>query len=99
MRPLDDTRRRCLLCDPEKKTEWLFQDDLIIVLICEACRCPMAIIRRHALEPTDEELQRIHETAKLLGINKGRWDVKARNVPNHWHVHYRSTPRGRGRSL
>ncbi len=47
------------LCEAEELTEWYYEDDLIYICDCLSCEVPMAVIKRHDVEPTEEERLRI----------------------------------------
>jgi len=76
---------KCPLCSLERKTEWRYEDERVVI-----CRCLshpekwMVVLRRHTVEPTEEEdaymrkvMRRLFPGIRLRG---------PRTVP-HYHLH------------
>jgi hypothetical protein len=82
----------CPLCQAERLTAWLFEDDDCWVADCLICSTPMIVWRRHGLpEPALEErlLDRLAEAARAR-YPEGFWiDAIRRRIPDHWHAHAR----------
>lgn len=78
----------CPLCDPEKKTEWHYEDDVVRVINCDTCYTPMMVLRRHTMKPTLEELR--HATrvvGKLFGPDIDCIRTFQRDIEDHMHWH------------
>ncbi len=83
----------CLLCDAERMTDWLHEDEDCWVADCLVCMTPMVVWRAHGLPEPDEQavllahLERI--AAERYGVD-GYWvDPERRRIPDHWHAHAR----------
>ncbi len=77
----------CPLCEAEELTEWYYEDDLIYVCDCLSCGVPMAVIRRHDEEPTEEERRRIEEVVEDLFGKDAVFRGEMRSIPDHFHDH------------
>ena len=83
----------CLLCDAQRLTDWLFEDEECWVAECLVCRTPMIVWRTHGLP--EEELERnLLETLERIARERygpeGFWiDPERRRIPDHWHAHAR----------
>jgi len=79
----------CPLCrlwhDREIITPLHYEDDICISVDCSVHRIPQIVLKRHAAEPTPEELQHINEVAQRLWPNV-RWRPPA-SIPQHFHLH------------
>lgn len=77
----------CPFCPIEKKTEWYYEDDLIVV--CDTLGgTPMVVIKRHDEQPTYGELKRAEEEVwNIFGRNE--FKVLMNVVEDHWHAHIR----------
>jgi len=78
---------KCPLCEAKKITPWLYSDS-----VCFICRCSvhqdqwMVVLRRHALEPTKEELRHIDAVVNHL-LPEKRYRGSMTDYPQHWHQH------------
>ena len=84
--------RTCDLCAAARITPWYHEDDVCWVADCEICAVPMVVWRRHAIDPSPDELA--HMTAALeraAAQHFTTWvvDGHRRNIPDHWHAHAR----------
>ena len=86
-------REGCLLCEAERITPWLFEDDRSWVAECMVCRTPMIVWRPHGLPDAGLEAELL---AVLDRVATGRWgpngywiDAVRRRIPDHWHAHAR----------
>jgi len=81
---------KCPLCDPiEKKTDWLYEDEKILIIICETCEIPMVIFRRHGKDSIPTEWYK-HAEKKVKEIFKERFlyfRTFPRQIMNHIHWH------------
>lgn len=78
----------CPLCELAHLTHRHYEDDLVVVLDCVTCNVPMGVLRRHSMEPTSEETQRL--IGKLKELFPGRrLDKNQRKIPEHLHWHMR----------
>lgn len=77
----------CDFCPIEKKTEWYYEDDQIV--ICDTFGgTPMVVLRRHTTEPTDEEMDYIDEKVTDVFGEHERY-VMMNVVTDHYHAHIR----------
>jgi hypothetical protein len=94
--PVPPFAEGCLLCQAERLTEWLFEDDECWVAECMVCSTPMVVWRPHALPGPELErslLGRLEEAAAGRYGAGGYWiDRERRRIPDHWHAHAR--PKG-----
>ena len=74
----------------EIRTRFYHEDEICIIVDCEICAVPMAVLKRHTPTPTVEEREHIH--AQLRALGDGRLDDIMRNIPDHYHAHLRPTP-------
>jgi len=86
-------RRECLLCDAERITEWLHEDDESWAAECMVCRTPMIVWRTHGLPDAGVEaslIARLELIATERYGDDGYWvDPERRRIPDHWHAHAR----------
>lgn len=92
--------RRCELCDLTHTTTWYAEYDApfrFVVLDCDSCDVPMAVLGSHRRDPTDDE--RAHMRAALTRIADAKYphgwffDDHMRQIPDHYHLHARPYPR------
>ena len=84
----------CELCEAARFTHWYFEDELCWVADCEVCATPMVVWKRHGTEPPDAEraamLDRLVAAGEQrFGPDGGRVDALMRQIPDHFHAHYR----------
>ena len=84
----------CELCEAARFTHWYYEDELCWVADCEVCATPMVVWKRHGTEPPPDELAvmlaRLVEAGELrFGPGGGRVDQVMRQIPDHFHAHYR----------
>jgi hypothetical protein len=48
--------RTCDLCEAARLTRWYSEDVVCWVADCEICAVPMVVWRRHAIDPSPDEL-------------------------------------------
>ena len=86
-------REGCLLCEAERITPWLFEDERSWVAECVVCRTPMIVWRPHGLpnaELEGELLAVLDRVALERWGPNGYWiDAVRRRIPDHWHAHAR----------
>lgn len=91
---------RCELCDLAPTTTWYarFEEPFrFVILDCDSCDVPMAVLGEHRRNPYDEEravLQR--ELGKIADAKFPQgwfFDDHMRQIPEHYHVHARPYPR------
>lgn len=73
-----DHRRR-LLSQP------YYEDEKIIIVNCMTCGIPMIVFKKHAPEPSREEISHAHAAAVKLFKVKGY--RPPRTIKDHYHVH------------
>lgn len=83
----------CELCAIEKKTEWFIETDQFLVIRCEQCDLPMAVLKTHTMK-ISKYLRQQMEMALSLVANQDLSlpfyiDQKQRSIPNHLHWHAR----------
>lgn len=84
----------CELCEAARFTHWYFEDDLCWVADCEVCATPMVVWKQHGTEPPPDDvaamLARLVEAGEQrFGPDGGRVDQVMRQIPDHFHAHYR----------
>ena len=84
----------CPLCEIKRIDKLYYEDHFILILSCDTCRTPMAVLKRHTTEPTpfevgylESHLTRVGD--EVLGKGKFRIDRKMRKLPLHTHYHAR----------
>lgn len=80
----------CALCrlwhDREITTTFYYEDDLVLIVDCEKCRVPMVVVKRHDVDATLAERQRINQIVhKRWPGAKLRCEPQA--VKDHFHCH------------
>lgn len=76
----------CPLCERKKLSHWYYEDDLIWVANCTFHKVPMIILKRHSLEPNEEEWARILEVKNRL-FPTLRFRSYMGRIRDHWHDH------------
>jgi hypothetical protein len=86
----------CELCELARTTPWYAEFDepfRFVILDCDSCDVPMAVLGEHRARPTDEErlvLQRaLAEVADRKYPRGWFFDDHMRQIPHHYHVHSR----------
>ena len=84
----------CELCEAARFTHWYYEDELCWVADCEVCATPMVVWKLHGTEPPTEDvaamLARLVEAGELrFGRSGGKVDRVMRQIPDHFHAHYR----------
>ena len=91
--------RPCELCDLARTTTWYAEYEepfRFVVLDCDSCDVPMAVLGAHRRDPTDDE--RAHMRAALTRIADAKYphgwffDDHMRQIPDHYHLHARPYP-------
>lgn len=87
----------CPLCNLRPRTKFLYEDAVCRVIICQSCRVPMVVIRRHTRNVTVQEanamVAALTKVAKKFYKGKPwRIDRRTRSIPQHAHFH--SRPQG-----
>ena len=84
----------CDLCKLEKKTEWFYEDDRIVVFLCKKCKVPVVTIKEHRMNPG--VLIKVWMKKKLIEIGKKFYghdrfvvDKNQRSIKDHLHWHAR----------
>jgi len=92
MHTYDESCDLCALAfDGEIKTPKHYEDDDFIIVDCLICRVPMAVLKEHRASFTDEEKERLLAIFKDLFGDKHHPDFEQRRIPEHAHVHFRTT--------
>jgi len=82
----------CDLCDLYEKrqivTKKYFENNLWIIVDCKQCKIPMLVYKRHARQPSREELAEIWKEIRQIWPN-ARARGYTRAIPQyvHWHDH------------
>ena len=84
----------CELCEAARFTHWYHEDDVCWVADCEACSTPMVVWKSHGTRPSDEDLQWMLTCLEEAGTQRfgkgtGSIDRTMRQVPEHFHAHWR----------
>jgi len=84
----------CPLCERKVIHEVFYEDDSVWIALCASCFVPMCVLKRHTMEPTDEE--RAHMTEELYKVGHKFYcgdnfviDTKQKSLPQHLHWHVR----------
>ena len=77
--------KHCELCVLERCTRWYRETKYFAVLDCRTCGTPMVVLKRHALELTDEE--QVDLDTILLEWPDMKLRGTMRKVTDHWHEH------------
>ena len=97
---IEGYRAECPLCrlaqDREILTRLVAEDDLIIVVDCLLCQVPMAVLKAHRAQFTEEEKEHIRHLLRLnrfkRQFNGEVIDWEQRRIPDHAHCHLRPCP-------
>jgi len=80
----------CPLCrlwhDREVVTTLHYEDDFVIVVDCVKCRIPMVVIKRHDVNATEAERQRINQVVQAHWPG-ARLRCELRAIKDHFHCH------------
>jgi len=89
----------CELCQLSRHTAWHAEYEepfRFVVLDCDSCDLPMAVLRDHRARPTDTEREVLHRALALIADAKFAhgwfFDDAMRQIPDHYHVHARPHP-------
>jgi hypothetical protein len=89
----------CELCSPARTTAWyaeIREPFPFLVIECDSCDVPMAVLGDHRRVPTDEERAVMQQSLARIADEKfpGGWffDDHMRQIPDHYHVHVRPYP-------
>ena len=82
----------CPLCDLQKKTHWYIETPWVIVCDCLTCEKPLAVLKRHTMTPTKQEISKMESALAgianaVYGQNEWRLRREQRNIPDHIHFH------------
>jgi len=90
----------CELCQLSRTTTWYAEYDepvRFVVLDCDSCDVPMAVLAEHRAAPTAEErvvLERaLASVANKKFQNGWFFDDHMRQIPDHYHLHARPYPK------
>ncbi len=90
----------CPLCKAEELTHRYFDDEEFWIADCLTCGVPMAVLRGHSIDPSDELILKMRGALMAIGYKLGSgiyyppgvaWkiDYERRQIPDHWHCHLR----------
>ncbi len=89
----------CELCRPARTTAWyaeIQQPFPFVVIDCDSCEVPMAVLGDHRRAPSDAEREVMQRELGRIADEKfpGGWffDDHMRQIPDHYHVHARPYP-------
>ena len=79
----------CPLCVLEKRTEWLYEDDKVVVCICETCGVPMMVLRAHKPWNKVSVAEAEHmEEVRDKHFQGYQWRKQGpRRIKDHYHWH------------
>ena len=90
---------RCELCELARTTVWYAEHEepfRFVVLDCDSCDVPMAVLGAHRPTPTESEravMQRaLAEIADAKYPRGWYFDDHMRQIPDHYHLHARPYP-------
>lgn len=75
----------CAFCPMEKRTDWWYEDDDCIIANKPTGE-PMAVLKEHTTDPTDEQLEHLHNCVEEL-CGGHSFQIIMDHVPNHFHAH------------
>ena len=85
----------CPLCrlaqDREILTRLVTEDELLIVVDCLICQTPMAVLKAHRPNFTEDEVAHVKNVFRQLS-REGVIDWEQRRIPDHAHCHLRQRP-------
>ncbi|MEA2624705.1 MAG: hypothetical protein QOD06_750 [Candidatus Binatota bacterium] len=93
--------RPCELCQLSRTTHWYAELDRpfpFVVIDCDSCDVPMAVLGEHRRAASDEERQVM--TRALAEVADAKFpqgwflDDHMRQIPDHYHAHARPYPPG-----
>ena len=90
--------RRCELCDLRRTTAWYLEAERFVIVDCDSCDVPMAVLRAHRQEASADEGAEMR--AALARIADAKYpqgwffDDHMRQIPDHYHLHARPYPKG-----
>ncbi len=92
----------CELCNLTRTTHWYAEFTHpfhFVILDCDSCDVPMAVLGEHRIRPTPEEARTMREElariADFLFPHGWFFDDHMRQIPDHYHLHARPYPFGR----
>ncbi|MEO8601195.1 MAG: hypothetical protein ABI629_01325 [bacterium] len=96
----------CELCDLHRTTTWYEEHEApfrFVIIDCDSCDVPMAVLGAHRAVPTDAEREHLRQTLARLADAKypDGWffDDHMRQIPDHYHLHARPYPSWLPRAL
>ena len=92
--------RDCELCELARTTAWYAQYHepfRLVILDCDSCDVPMAVLGDHRAAPTDAERAFMQEVLAAVANAKYSqgwfFDDNMRQIPAHYHLHARPYPK------
>jgi len=89
----------CELCELARTTRWYAEHDepfRFVIIDCDSCDVPMAVLGEHRSSITDEERAVLREALTRLAdeMYPQGWtfDDRMRQIPDHYHAHARPYP-------
>ena len=89
----------CELCELRRTTAWYAEHEQpfrFVIIDCDSCDVPMAVLGAHRATPTDDERAHMQrELARIADVKyPGGWffDDHMRQIPDHYHLHARPYP-------
>jgi hypothetical protein len=91
--------RACELCELARTTKWYAERDepfRFVIIDCDSCDVPMAVLGEHRRAPTAEERAVLENELRTVADAKypQGWffDDTMRQIPDHYHAHARPYP-------
>lgn len=76
----------CPLCGLEHLTEWLFEDDICIVMYCSTHPSKLqCVLKFHTATPTEVERQHMYSVMAKFGLSENA--IRGPTHPEHYHLH------------
>lgn len=89
----------CELCQLTRTTTWYAEVEepvRFVLLDCDSCDVPMAVLGEHRAVPTDAEREVLQQALGRIADEKYRngwfFDDHMRQIPDHYHCHARPYP-------
>lgn len=77
----------CPLCTPEKKTQWYdINSEYWYFFDCDSCKVPMAVLKRHSMDITDQEKQELYRIIETF-FPGCHLRTRQRKIKDHLHYH------------
>jgi len=78
---------KCDLCNPQRITYWYdLKAKFWFIFDCCTCESPMFVLKRHSMEPTENEIKEA-KRLKKQHFPDTKWRTDQRRIFDHCHWH------------